>query len=502
MRLRCPPDGVPYVLVMLLTAAVAFTNLTNAPVFQDDEGTYTFQARSIWEGALAPYTYWYDHPPFGWIQLAAFGWMPDMLGLGGSAVGSMRYVIATYLVINTVLLYALGRRLGFHHAFAGVAVLFFVLSPLSLELGRQVFLDNIAMPWVLAGFLLALSPKHYLSAHVGAGVCFAIAVLTKETMAVYGPALLFVLYQNTHHRTRSFSLLGFLTIGGLVLSFYPLMALLKGELLPREDRSTLWEAILFQLVEREGSGYIWESGSSKAELVAGWAYFDAALLWGGLAAALALVLFRRYRWLTIVVASFSLPVVATQGYLPAMYIVAVLPFLALSLGAVGEQIWRTASMQYRSDRSTVVWLRRIGRGLTASGMAVVLWSVTMPSWEQHNTATLTQKKNSEWEQTVAWVTANLPRDAVVAVPPSMWQELRDAGWPDEWTVVSAEKVDLDPGEFQAEHPGGWRELDYVVLNPTVRANLDYLDLTQLRRAVDHGTPVFETGGTQVLRIDG
>jgi hypothetical protein len=134
-------------------------------------------------------------------------------------------------------------------------------------------------------------------------------------------------------------------------------------------------------------------------------------------------------------------------------------------------------------------------------MLVAMWTVSMPSWAAHNFDTLKVDKNAEWTSTKDWVTQNISPDQVVAVPPSMWQDLRDAGWRNQWTVVSAEKVDLDPGFAKAHGDTGWRALDYVILNPTVKANMGYLGLTQLSSAVAHGVPVATLGGTQILRID-
>ena len=483
----------PYLLIIAVAAILAYSNVSNAPAFQNDEGVYTYQARSIWGGSLAPYSYWYDHPPLGWLQLATFGWIPKLFGLGDSAVGSMRYVVASYLVLNSVLLYALARRTGLPQVFALVASSLFVLSPLSLVLGRQVLLDNLATPWILGAFLLVLSRRHNLAAHIGAGACFAIAVLSKETMAIYGPVLLYLLWRNSHRHTRSFSLLGFLTVGALFLSAYPLMALLKGELLPRQGRSTLWDALVFQFVQRRGSGYLWQHGSARSDLISSWVYFDSYLIIGGVAAALLLVFNARTRWITFAVALFLLPLVASQGYLPSMYIVAGLPFLALAVASFAHQIWRLSTAH--SHR-----LRRPVKVLTAVVMATALYSVTMPSWQLHNTATLSQKQNNDWVQTVSWMKKNVSRQAVIVVPPSMWQDLRDAGWPNQWAVIATEKVDLDPVEFARRHPGGWRELNYVVVNEQVGADLGYLGLTQLNRAVQAGVPVASFGGTHILRI--
>ena len=49
-----------------------------APQRVDDEGTYTAQAYAVEHfGELAHYTYWYDHPPLGWLQIAAWTSLTD-----------------------------------------------------------------------------------------------------------------------------------------------------------------------------------------------------------------------------------------------------------------------------------------------------------------------------------------------------------------------------------------------------------------------------------------
>src|SRR3954465_9737148 len=55
-------------------------NLAGWPRYFDDEGTYYSQAWAVEHlGSLAPYTYWYDHPPAGWLQMAALQWLPDLV---------------------------------------------------------------------------------------------------------------------------------------------------------------------------------------------------------------------------------------------------------------------------------------------------------------------------------------------------------------------------------------------------------------------------------------
>ena len=100
----------------------------------DDEGTYLAQAWAVQQGhGLAHYTYWYDHPPLGWIQIAGPTWLPPMLLPDIPAVAAGRLVM--------LLVHRRQRRAALHHrpaaAFsrwaAALAVLLFGLSPLAVR---------------------------------------------------------------------------------------------------------------------------------------------------------------------------------------------------------------------------------------------------------------------------------------------------------------------------------------------------------------------------------
>ena len=59
--------------VLVISALVSLVNFGGAPQRIDDEGTYTAQAYAVSAfGQLAHYTYSYDHPPLGWIQIAGY----------------------------------------------------------------------------------------------------------------------------------------------------------------------------------------------------------------------------------------------------------------------------------------------------------------------------------------------------------------------------------------------------------------------------------------------
>lgn len=495
--LRLPREHAVLAVLVVALAVLSIWNITESSVYQDDEGTYTAQAFSVLEdGELAPYTYWYDHPPLGWIQLGALVWLPELLGLGGGTqIGAARLVIAPFFVATGVLIYLIARRLDVRRPLAVLAAALFALSPLALTIGRQVYLDNIGITWLLLAYYLALSPRNALWHHIGAGVFFAVAVLSKETLAIFGPSLLLALLNRPAWVNRVFSVVGFLIVGGAALAFYPLMALLRGEFLSGPGHVSLQDALVYQFLTRSGSGSVWEAGSSRAELLQGWLFYDRPLILFGLAAAVLCLLQRRAMWIPVGIASFSVPVVTGEGYLPAMYIIGVLPFLALAVGCSLNMVWGWLE---RFARHQVPAARPALRAVGAAAIAVGLLLTVAPQWVGQNKTLLTHETNEDWNSALAWAEENIPRDDTVLAPYSMWQDLKTSGWSDAWSVVATEKADLDP-EFLAEHPEGAAAIDWVIVGPFVSANIEQLGLTMAGEAVENSEPVQTFGGWSIHR---
>lgn len=491
-------DRLLLALIVVGAGTLSTTNLLGAPGFQDDEGTYTAQAAAVQNGDLAPYTYWYDHPPFGWIQLAILGWIPKLLGLGGDTeIGTMRFVIALYFVADAVLIYLIARRISAAPPFALLASTLFSLSPLSLGVGRQVYLDTVAMPWLLLAFFLALSPRLAMWHHAAAGTAFAMAVLSKIPSAVMGPALLIAMIDRRAWRGRTFSIVSFLTIGALVIAVFPLMALLRGELFTGAGHVSLQDGLLYQFTSRAGSGFLWEEGSGRHNLVMSWFQSDGFLVVAGALAALICLSRQRTRWIFVAVVSFFAPVAIGQGYLPAMYIIGGIPFLCLAIGLGTDLIFRGANTQVRKYLPRA---RRASPFVIGTVIALALSPIPLHSWVEKDSVLLATDQNADWNSTREWVIANVPKDDVVLSPYSMWQDLNSAGWNDPWTMIVLEKVDLDDATFITEHPGGWREIEWIIDGPSVEPNIGYLNLTVAKSAFENSEVVQTFGDWNVRKV--
>ncbi|MBQ0846800.1 glycosyltransferase family 39 protein [Streptomyces sp. BH-SS-21] len=494
---RSKADLILCGVLLVAVMAVQGWNIADYPTLSDDEGTYLAQAWSVQQGdGLAHYTYWYDHPPLGWIQIAVLTWIPALLSPESMTVGSMRIVMLLVSAVSAVLVYVLARRLSLPRWAAALALLLFGLSPLSVVLQREIFLDNIAVMWTLLAFCLAASPSRHLWHHFGAGLAAAAAVLTKETMIFVLPAVLVTMWRHSHRDTRKFALTGAVTACVLIGMSYPLFALLKGELFPGAGHVSLWDGLEYQLT-RPGSGFILDTGSGSYEVLRSWLYYDRILPLGGLAGALLLLV--TWRWSVtaralagpaLTVAVLALVALRPNGYLPAMYVIQALPFLALVLAGGAASVAHGVLRRRRTADESPYVTR--GRYALAALLVAVSAVYVVPRWYDGARTAATTDANAPYRAASKWLATEVddPRDTRVLVDDALWLDLVHAGYQPGLGVIWFYKADLDPAVTKTM-PRGWRDLDYVVASPTVRR--DAVDLPNVKQAMKHSTPVATFG---------
>ncbi|MBQ1001644.1 glycosyltransferase family 39 protein [Streptomyces sp. RK62] len=468
-------------------------NIADYPTLSDDEGTYLAQAWAVQEGrGLAHYTYWYDHPPLGWIQIALLTWIPAALSPESMTVGTMRAAMLVVSAVSAVLVYVLGRRLSLPRWAAGLGMLLFGLSPLSVVLQREIFLDNLAVMWTLLAFALAASPSRHLWHHFGAGIAAATAVLTKETMLFVLPAVLITMWRHSHRDTRKFALTGAITACALIGLSYPLFALLKGELLPGSGHVSLWDGITYQMT-RPGSGFILDEGSGSWGVLQSWLYYDRVLIVGGLAGALLLLV--TWRWSvtaralagpSAAVVILALVALRPNGYLPAMYVIQALPFLALVLAGGTASVAHAVLRRRRSESEPRPLTG--GRYALAAVLAIAAGAYVVPRWYDGDRTAVTADANAPYQAASKWLATEVedPADTRVLVDDALWLDLVHAGYEPGRGVIWFYKADLDPAVTKTM-PRGWKDLDYVVASPTVRR--DAVDLPNVKAAIEHSEPV-------------
>ena len=444
-------------------AAVALVvlawNITGFPTATDDEGTYLAQAWAVQHGqGLAHYTYWYDHPPLAWIQLAGLAWAPAMLAPDLLAVAAGRIAMLPVVAAGLVLVYVISRRLRLSRWAAALALLTFGLSPLAVTMNRQIYLDSFAVAWMLGALALALSPRRHLWHYAAAGAATAVSVLSKETMLLTAPAVLVAMWQSAARTsTRPWAFGGYASGIVLVGTFYPLYALLRGELFPGVGHVSLIGAWQFQLLSRSGSGTVFDDGSGSHSLITSWLYYDTVILVAGLVATVVALAVRRLRAPALAATVLALVALRPGGYLPAMYVVQILPFFAIVIAGVVDE----GVLRLRPQR---IWWRWAVLGV-AAGTALMM---VLPRWYVGDRRALTADDNAQYVAAANYLREDLPsrETTTIVVDDVLWLDCVNAGYRRE-KVIWFYKLDLDTA-VAATLPDGWRDVDYIVSTPALR----------------------------------
>jgi endo-1,4-beta-D-glucanase Y len=475
----------PVVLTLVAVALISHgLNMFQFPSFTsiDDEGIYASQAWAILrEGQLSPYTYVYDHVPGGWILVAAWMALTGGPHAFGGAIDSGRVLMLLVHVASVVLLYRVARKLGCGTPAAAIGALLFTISPLALEYQRRLLLDNLMLFWCLLSLDLLLDGWGRLSRVTLSGICFGIALLTKETAIFLLVPMVFIAWQQRWVHQARFAVFGWFVPMAVVVSWYPLFAALKGELLPTGGAAqfstsgygatgvSLFDSLFWQ-VGRDGGGLFNFDNQFWTLVKTNWLLKDPVLVVGGVVATLvnlvrgcrARSVGERRAVATALLGVLPLLYLARGGIVFDFYILAAIPFLCLNLVVLSAEL---------IDR-----LPSVGKvaavGVVAAGLVgwYVQAGVIQPLYNQ--------APGDAGREALTWIKTHVPADSYILVRDSLWTDLRepgllpgdtDPGFPN---VQSYTKVATDPAIREGIFHDDWQNVDYLVMSPDLQQQLD------------------------------
>ena len=284
-----------YILVpIILAALIHLWNPAGFPVLHTDETAYMIKAMRVLAGygpqqekPLA-INQLYTHPHFGQLFLAAtlatIGY-PNILNLEPSeqSISSVyavpRLIMGLLAVLDTYLIFNITKR-RFDGTVALVASSLFAVLPATLVL-RQIFLDNILLPFLLSSILLTLMSqgrKHHL---ILSGVLLGLAIYTKIPAFAMIPLVGYLVYLNSK-RLKSLAL--WLVPVIIIPCLWPAYALSVGQF-------DLWIEGITAQASRQGDDLFLDSFRSIFEI-------DPVFLIIGIAGLL-YAAFRKEYWLII-----------------------------------------------------------------------------------------------------------------------------------------------------------------------------------------------------------
>jgi hypothetical protein len=483
--------------LVVVGAAMAW-NLQGYPGrVNDDEGTYAARAWAmIYSHHLANYTYFWDHPFLGWATIAGWALLTDGFHRDLRAVMVGRELMWVTTLVSCALVYGLSRRLPVNRFFACVAVLAFGLSPVAIFYHRVVSLDNLATMWALAAFLLATSARRSLTAAVCSGGCLALATWSKETIALLLPAVLWALGQQLGRQPagsrparqiRRKYVRAFLVMYGGIVALYPLLAAVKGELVPGQGHVSLLSELGYQLVGRQSTGSLLDVHSATFYQARQWVTLDPWLTLGGVAVLAGGLALRRCRPCALALLIQVLYMVK-GGYVPYAFVTAMLPFAAILIAAVLDWCWAQGG-----PGAGRAWPRL---PVLAAGAACAV--LVLPGWGRALVAQSRASGFAAENAAVAWIAAHVRPGQVVVCDDYLWPDVKMRT---RATPVYLWTVNYDPAVMREVLPLGYRDISYLVLDPSSSQTRTALPgRPALEAALRHSVLIEKFGGIEVYKV--
>jgi len=469
------------IIVFLITLFFTGFNLFGYPEAWGDEGVYAGQAWWLVHfGKIAPYTYWYDHFPLGWLQIGIWQLLTGGPFRFGMAVFSSRLFIVLLVSLTNVFLFKIVKKLTKRKEMGFLASFLFAASPVAIYYHRQALLDNIATFWLILAFWFLLKTKGDLWHYFLSGLFLGIGFLSKESTFFFLPGFLFGLLVTTKKANRSFCFLLFLTTFFTLISLFPLLALLKKEFFPSgwfsiQPHVSFIETFLNQASRGKNIPF-WQNGSDFSIALPYWLEKDGLLVFLGFWVTFILLLLapnHYWRLPSSLAICYGLFLIRGGVVLP-FYFIPLIPFLVINTSLLIDLVFKKLNLSkllYKASLAGLVFI-----------LALFYWSYWSESFFLD--VTINQR------QAIKYAKENLPREAVIVSDFAFWVDLRLAE-PNFSNVEWFYKVELDPTIKQGKLKGEVKNVDYIILTNEISEELKGGKFPFVETILKNSNPVFK-----------
>ncbi len=456
-------------LVALMTIATRSFNLFGYPYFENDEGVYTSQAWWLADkGEIAPYTYWYDHAPFGWLTIGLWQKITGGPLSFGFSLFSTRIFMVIVAVLTNLLVYKIIELVSNSRKTALFSSLLLVFSPLAVTYQRRVLLDNLETLWLLLSVWFLLRSRSDIKKIFLSALFFGLAFLSKEAVIFLYPVMIYGLFILSKKENKRFSLLIFLVTSVFLISIFPLIALLKGEFFPSSwfntgEHVSFLETIKYQL--SRGTGLKpWNPQSMTYNQVIQWFNKGPILLGLGIWSLLYILFFEwknKKKRIILLLAFLYMLFLLRGGLVLEFYILPLLALLSISIGVAVNAFKKIQLFRF--------WLIQV-IGILAISLIMIF----------QETDVYTSKPTKAQLQAAEYVKTNLKKDGFLVIDNFCFLDLRLAGFQDaEWFW----KVEEDHAIREKELKNNWQNIDYILLSGEMRRKIVNNELPFIKEAL-------------------
>ncbi|HKC73005.1 MAG TPA: glycosyltransferase family 39 protein, partial [Chloroflexota bacterium] len=466
-------------------------NLFNYPRYQQDEGVYISAAWAVTHGQIYPYTYNYGHPPLGWALLAAWCQLTGGFVSFGTAIATGRVFMLAIYAVSALFVYLIARRLSGSAAAALLATTLFSFSPLSIYFQRWILLDNIATFWILLALYLQVASASRMRYIVGSALAFGICVLSKETMIVFFPVLVYGTWLQASTFQRRYVLITFSYLALALVSAFVLLAALKNELFPTGTLlggTRPHVSMITTYLQQAGRGTI---QGSFLEQWGFWQHADGLLMVAGvIAMAGNLLLGRRrpaLRVVTLLLLIYFL-FLARGGVTFAYYVIPLVPLLALNVALLAHSVISlVARVPWCANLVLARWI--------APAAIVTCMALLLPYDMGMNRTNVTANETGPQVAALQWMGQHVLRSARVIANHYEWLDLRADGGLGVGYGAPFDHVEMywivatDPAIGSGVFHNDWNNVDYIMVDHEMILDANNFHMKLLLGALKHAIPI-------------
>jgi endo-1,4-beta-D-glucanase Y len=458
-----PIEMFVLIFALLIVIISHAYNMFQFPYYENDEGIYQAQAWAIIKlNQLAPYTYFYDHAPAGWIILSLFtqiiGGFFSYNFSGLSALDTGRIVILIFKIFTVLFVYGIIKNQTGRSYLAAIGMIVMSVSPLAIYYQRRILLDNVMITLVMASLYLISKKQPTLIHTIFASIILGIAVLSKESAIFFVPGFIILMFLQLGDTQKKLGTALNISFFSSVIILYPIMALLKTELFTSPNRVSLINTLFYQ-VSRGAKVPFWDFRSDILYNITIWKdkdinylYFVAATIFFTI---IALILKRnKFIFGVFLILSGMILFLIRGGLVLDFYILPIIPLIAiLAMLSISDFIDIGKKVININMKKSVITI------LTISIIGFV-------SFYQYQNKTghnpYTKSENTTLNQSLEYVKKNVPQNAKVLIDHSHWLNLRGENGTNFPNADYFYKADYDSAIKNQKLNNDWKNVDYVV----------------------------------------
>jgi endo-1,4-beta-D-glucanase Y/4-amino-4-deoxy-L-arabinose transferase-like glycosyltransferase len=458
-------DFLVFVLALIIVIMTHTYNMFQLPYYEDDEGIYQAQAWAVSNlNELAPYTYWYDHAPAGWIVLSLLTrlsggfYMYNISGL--AALDTGRIIIALIKFVMVVLTYFIIKELTKKPYLAAIGMIVMSVSPVALYYQRRILLDNIMILFIMLSLYILIRSKVKITGIVVSALLLGIAVLTKESAVFYVPGFVLLAVWVLNYGQKKLGFLLYSAFLVIVVALYPLLAILKTEFLPSNSKVSLI-GTLQQQAARGTKLPFWDVRSDFIYNLNIWFGKDPYFI---LASALTMFIsiYVAYRARNKYLASIQVMIwgmmffLMRGGIVLDFYIVPLIPLITISM---------MSCLGYYIDKGTFVKLKLNKEYVIFATVVVILALTIFNLNSNYGRQIMSKKENITLANSLQYIKDNIPNNSNMLISFSHWLDLRNKDNGSKDVFPNAEyfyKADFDNNIKYKKFKNDWKNIDYTV----------------------------------------